>query len=124
MVETANRSIYEGIPSMKQFRCAGLAFAMIATILLGAAAAFAQQDPAKDRPWMNTSLSPDERAEMALTQLTLDEKIGLVPGEAWPGWGTAATPPPPNRGEVNAVGTLSGRAVGSDRGGRRSCASG
>jgi beta-glucosidase len=72
---------------MKQFRCASLTFAMIAIISLGAVPAFAQQDPAKDRPWMDTSLSPDERAEMVLKQLTLDEKIGLVHGEGMPGWG-------------------------------------
>ena len=39
--------------------------------------------PAADsapRPWMNTSLSPDERAELVLKQLTLDEKIGLLHG--------------------------------------------
>ncbi|WP_169746953.1 beta-glucosidase [Edaphobacter aggregans] len=32
------------------------------------------------RPWMNTSLSPDQRAELVLKQLTLDEKIGLLHG--------------------------------------------
>ncbi|HEY8715486.1 MAG TPA: glycoside hydrolase family 3 C-terminal domain-containing protein [Candidatus Acidoferrum sp.] len=52
-------------------------------------ALFAQENTgnAKDRPWMNTSLSPDERAEMVLKQLTLDEKINLVHGEGMPGWG-------------------------------------
>jgi beta-glucosidase len=33
-----------------------------------------------DHPWMNTSLSPDQRAELVLKQLTLDEKIGLLHG--------------------------------------------
>jgi beta-glucosidase len=32
------------------------------------------------RPWMNKSLSPDERADMVLKQMTLDEKIGLLHG--------------------------------------------
>jgi beta-glucosidase len=32
------------------------------------------------RPWMNKSLSPDERADMVLKQLTLDEKIELLHG--------------------------------------------
>src|SRR5271169_3780194 len=31
-------------------------------------------------PWMNQSLSPDERAEMVLKQMTLDEKISLLHG--------------------------------------------
>jgi beta-glucosidase len=34
-----------------------------------------------DGPWMNASLSPDERADMVLKQLTLDEKISLLHGE-------------------------------------------
>src|SRR5713226_7813656 len=36
---------------------------------------------------MNTSLSPDERAEMVLKEMTLDEKIDLVHGNGMPGWG-------------------------------------
>ena len=31
-------------------------------------------------PWMNTSLSPDERADLLVKELTLDEKISLVHG--------------------------------------------
>jgi beta-glucosidase len=49
-------------------------------------------NPAKNAPWMNTSLSPDERADLVLKEMTLDEKIGLVHGEGMPGWG----PPRPN----------------------------
>ena len=37
-------------------------------------------------PWMNTMLSPDERANLVLKELTLDEKIGLVHGNGMPGW--------------------------------------
>lgn len=37
-------------------------------------------------PWMNPQLSPDERAEMVLKQLTLDEKISLLHGNGMPGW--------------------------------------
>ena len=32
------------------------------------------------RPWMNTTLSPEDRAELVLRQLTLDEKLALVHG--------------------------------------------
>ena len=32
------------------------------------------------RPWMNTTLSPEDRAELVLKQLTLDEKLALVHG--------------------------------------------
>jgi beta-glucosidase len=31
-------------------------------------------------PWMNTSLSPDERADLVMKQMTLDEKITLLHG--------------------------------------------
>ena len=40
-----------------------------------------------ERPWMNASLSPDDRAAMVLREMTLDEKIGMVHGEGMPGWG-------------------------------------
>jgi beta-glucosidase len=40
----------------------------------------------QNRPWMNTSLSPDERADLVLKEMTLDEKIGLVHGNGMPGW--------------------------------------
>src|SRR5579863_1089794 len=33
-----------------------------------------------DRPWMNPSLSPEGRADLALKQLTLDEKLALLHG--------------------------------------------
>ena len=35
-----------------------------------------------DRPWMNTSLSPDERAALLLAQMTLEEKLVMVHGES------------------------------------------
>ncbi len=34
-------------------------------------------------PWMNKSLSPDERADMVIGQMTLDEKIQMVHGQGW-----------------------------------------
>jgi len=36
---------------------------------------------------MNRNLSPDERAEMVLKEMTLDEKITLLHGNGMPGWG-------------------------------------
>ena len=32
------------------------------------------------QPWMNTALSADERADLLVAQLTLDEMISLVHG--------------------------------------------
>ncbi len=37
----------------------------------------------KSLPWMNASLTPDQRADLVLKQLTLDEKIQLVHGIGW-----------------------------------------
>ncbi len=34
-------------------------------------------------PWMNKTLAPDERADMVLRQMTLDEKIQMVHGAGW-----------------------------------------
>ena len=42
-----------------------------------------------DFPWMNSSLSPDERADLVLKQMTLDEKILLLHGNGMahvPNW--------------------------------------
>jgi beta-glucosidase len=44
-------------------------------------------EQSQNHPWMNTALSPDERAEMVLKEMTLDEKIDLVHGNGMPGWG-------------------------------------
>jgi beta-glucosidase len=52
--------------------------------------AFAQlssQSSESTRPWMNRSLSPDERAELVLKQMTVDEKLGMLHGQGMPGWG-------------------------------------
>jgi beta-glucosidase len=43
-----------------------------------------QQPPPPTGPWMNTSLSPDERADLVLKELTLDEKIALLHGVGMP----------------------------------------
>jgi len=34
-------------------------------------------------PWMNRNLSPDQRADLVIEQMTLDEKIQLVHGTGW-----------------------------------------
>src|SRR6266571_5333743 len=45
---------------------------------------------AHDRSWMNTSLSPDERAALVLAQLTLEEKISMVHGKSNDAYAMAA----------------------------------
>ena len=42
------------------------------------AALAADKDAAADRPWMNTALSPDGRAELLERAMTPDEKIGAA----------------------------------------------
>src|ERR1700760_4357641 len=39
-----------------------------------------------ERPWMNTQLSLDQRADLVLKEMTLDEKIQLMHGQGMPGW--------------------------------------
>jgi beta-glucosidase len=46
-------------------------------IIFGATVVVAQE---ANQPWMNTKLSPEERAELVLKQMTLDEKLALLHG--------------------------------------------
>jgi beta-glucosidase len=55
----------------------------------------AEQKPTK--PWMNTALSPDERAGLLLQKLSLDQKIRLLHGTGDPHDG----PPDPHAAEGN-----------------------
>jgi Glycosyl hydrolase family 3 N terminal domain len=47
-------------------------------------AASSSQPP---KPWMNTSLSPDQRADLVIEQMTLDDKIQLLHGAGLQGLG-------------------------------------
>jgi beta-glucosidase len=38
---------------------------------------------ASDLPWMNSNLSPDRRADLVISRMTLDEKLQLVHGIGW-----------------------------------------
>jgi beta-glucosidase len=42
------------------------------------------QKPKPTGPWMNTSLSPDQRADLVIKEMTLDEKIALLHGVGMP----------------------------------------
>jgi beta-glucosidase len=54
-----------------------LALILFTAFLCATSRLFAQES---ERPWMNPQLSPEERAEMVLKQLTLDEKLALLHG--------------------------------------------
>ena len=83
-----------------------------ATVLLGFAclthfgvAQRPQQKPHPTGPWMNTSLSPDERADLVMKEMTPDEKIALLHGVGMP-TDDPVTPEnaPSNRGVGYTVG--------------------
>jgi beta-glucosidase len=82
----------------------------IAAVCLGyAATVYAQhrmhgQQVKEDRnhPWINASLSPDERANMVLREMTLDEKIDLLHGMGMPGWPREVQNPEPELGNGGA----------------------
>lgn len=60
-----------------------LRLATLYIIIVVGAAAFQSADPAPQppvRPWMNKSLSPDERASLVVKEMALDEKVGIVTG--------------------------------------------
>jgi beta-glucosidase len=57
-----------------------LAILFVATALLPSIAQSGSQATTTSRPWMNSSLSPDERAALVIREMTLDEKISLLHG--------------------------------------------
>src|SRR5271168_5011234 len=54
-----------------------LVFIALTAVISGPNLLFSQDTA---RPWMNPKLSPEERADMVLKQLTLDEKLALLHG--------------------------------------------
>ena len=51
---------------------------LILVIVLSAASFVVAQEA--ERPWMNSTLSPEQRADLVLKQMTLDEKLALLHG--------------------------------------------
>jgi beta-glucosidase len=62
---------------------AGLAVTLSCPAFTAYAQSTPDQTAAQNRPWMNKQLSPDERADLVIQQMTLDEKIQLVHGSGW-----------------------------------------
>jgi beta-glucosidase len=78
----------EGALMLRTKRPHGLAlsslFVALALVPFGSSVAHAQAKPGISKmPWMNKSLSSDERANLVLGQMTLDEKIQMVHGAGW-----------------------------------------
>jgi beta-glucosidase len=82
------------IIDMRKQRCAifnvlgilGIAVVLLTTAIsaaFGQTSGQASSQPAKG-PWLDKSLSPDQRAELLIEQMTLDEKVALVHGfDVW-----------------------------------------
>jgi beta-glucosidase len=62
-------------------------FCMISAFVIFAILLSFAQSNGRSYPWMNSSLSPDERAAMVVKQMTLDEKIQLLHGTGMRGLG-------------------------------------
>ena len=59
-----------------------LSIFMLALAFIALPQSASAQNPASF-PWMDKTLSPDQRADLVLQQMTLDEKIQLVHGTGW-----------------------------------------
>src|SRR5271170_141063 len=94
-----NRSLRRATIKISGFSLSLLLFACLAMpgYSQGPGHAHGQMPPKPTGPWLDPSLSPDERADLALKQLTLDEKITLIHGEGLAGM----TPLGSRRGESN-----------------------
>jgi beta-glucosidase len=75
--------------------CGAAALAAV-TVSVGLVPAHSGATPATTRPWMASDQSPRQRADELLAQMTLDEKIALVHGDAFPTGGTYAGHIPAN----------------------------
>ncbi len=56
-----------------------------ALVLAAGLATAAEQSPTSSRPWMNSKLSPDRRADLLIASMTLDEEVSLLHGD-FPGF--------------------------------------
>jgi beta-glucosidase len=83
---------------MKRIACS---IALVTSLLAApwALAQFPGMPQPKHYPWSDTSLSPDQRADLVLKEMTLDEKISLLHGQG----AHFFTPPVPNGGGDGTV---------------------
>ena len=80
---------------------------LVLLLALTSAAAAATAQPAADRPWLNPALSPDQRAELAVQQMTQDEKLQMVFGYFASDWQGKK---PPQGGRYGSAGYVPGIA--------------
>src|SRR6204780_2352934 len=70
-------------PVGRQMQNRKFGFYLLCTVIVALATIIATSVAAaqkNDRPWINPNLAPEERAELVLKQLTLDEKLALLHG--------------------------------------------
>lgn len=67
----------------KQVAKAGLLAAFLAVCSLPVGGQFPGPPAAPKGPWMDKTLSADKRADLVISQMTLDEKISLLHGGGW-----------------------------------------
>jgi beta-glucosidase len=68
---------------MKKGFVYSIALALVAAAGVGAQAQIPSLFPVKHYPWSDATLSPDQRADMVIKEMTLDEKIQLLHGLGW-----------------------------------------
>ncbi len=75
------------MPTPRRLRRFSLLALSIVVVAVSVLPTFAQSKSsnAASMPWMNQSLSPDERAALVLKEMTLDEKIGMLHGTGMKG---------------------------------------
>jgi len=89
-------------PTQRLLRCCSAAL-FIAT--LSAPAQNAPGPKPDNRPWMNRSLSPDQRADLVMKEMTFDEKMNFVHGTGWNGLRPDAEIP---KGSLGGAGYVQG----------------
>ena len=89
--------------SLARLKRAGIAAVLLALVVSPAWTQGRAQGsiPAPQGPWMNKNLPPDQRADMVVEQMTLDEKIQLVHGGPG-GFGAPGAPAQPTRSNGGA----------------------
>ena len=89
-----------------------LAATALATVTLGGASALplpsgAATATAGSRPWMNTQLTPDQRADLLVKAMTLDEKVAMLHGPMAMPFGPTMPMP---KGAVGSAGYIPGNS--------------
>lgn len=119
-------------PGTSLLRNTFLFTALLLAAFAPALAQFPNPPAAPKGPWQDKSLSPDQRADLVIQKMTLDEKIQLLHGLGW-GAMFAAAPSGPTVRSLGGAGFIPGierlgipdlqmsdAAVGVARGGQRS----